>query len=112
MSSDTILKTASDAYVYFYPVVENMKTLFFNSVWPHTESYLGPVNKFFHYTKLIDWTVTDFPNANNDTLYSIVWLDLDERPIILSLPEVHPTSSGKKVRRPGHLHASECHWLF
>lgn len=98
MSLDKTMETACDAYVYFYPIVENMKTLFFSSVWPHTRSYF-PINKFLHYSKLIDWTFSDIVAPNNDTLYSKAWLDLDENPMVLSMPDVPPTATGKKVYR-------------
>lgn len=100
MSTDSVLETASDAYVYFYPIVENLKTLFYDSVWPHTGSYF-PVNKFSHFTQLVDWTFSDVVAPNNDTLYSRAWLDLEEQPIVLSLPDVPTTATGKKVSMQG-----------
>lgn len=98
MSQDSKKLIASDAYVYFYPIVENLKTLFYQSVWPHASgSYLGQLNKFWHFTNLIDWTFVDIVTPNNDTLYSVAWLDLEEQPMVLNLPEVPTTESGKKV---------------
>ena len=96
MSDDT-LETASDAYVYFYPIVENLKTFFFSSVWPHTASYRGPVNQFSHATQLVDWRFSNVVSPNNDTLYSSAWLDLEEQPIVLSLPDVPSAPNNKKV---------------
>ncbi len=90
---ETVHKT--DAYVYFYPVVENLKTLFLSSVWPHTSSYRGAPNVFHHATDLVDYTFTGVVSPNNDTLYSSAWLDLDEQPLILGLPDVTVVSSGK-----------------
>lgn len=86
--SDKTLETASDAYIYFYPIVENLKTLFFASVWPHTSSYVTPVNQFFHSKNLVDWRFTSIVSPNNDTLYSTAWLYLEGQPIVLSLPDV------------------------
>lgn len=86
--SDRTLETASDAYIYFYPVVENLKTLFFASVWPHTSSYATSVNQFYHAKDLVDWRFTSVVSPNNDTLYSSAWLYLEGQPIVLSLPDV------------------------
>ena len=93
MSDNTL--TASDAYIYF---MQNLKTLFYGSVWPHTTSYAGPVNQFSHASQLLDWRFTAVVSPNNDTLYSTAWLDLDQQPMVLRLPTV-PTVSGKKVGR-------------
>lgn len=101
MSDNDTSETASDAYVYFYPIVQNLKTFFFASVWPHTTSYGGPVNQFRHATQLVDWRFTSVVSPNNDTLYSQAWLDLDQQPIVLGLPDV-PTVAGKRVRKHWH----------
>ena len=82
------VEVASQAYAYFYPIVENLKTFYFASVWPHTSDYQGSVNVFKHATKLADWTSASVVAPNNDTLYSVAWLDLEDQPLILNLPEV------------------------
>lgn len=92
--SDTPLEMASDAYIYFYPIVQNLKTLFFASIWPHTPTY-GAVNQFRHATQLLDWRFSSVVAPNNDTLYSQAWLDLEEQPVVLSLPKV-PIMSGNR----------------
>ena len=95
--SESVQATASDAYVYFYPIVQNLKTLYFASVWPHTASYT-PLSQFSHASKLLDWRFTSIVSPNNDTLYSRAWLDLEPQPIVLSLPKVPLTEDGKKVQ--------------
>lgn len=94
--SDTV-STASDAYIYFYPIVQNLKTLYYASIWPHTPSYRAPVNQFSHSSQLLDWRFTAVVSPNNDTLYSRAWLDLEQQPMVLRLPTVPPLASGKKV---------------
>jgi hypothetical protein len=89
-------RTASDAYVYFYPIVQNLKTLYYSSVWPHSLNYNGPVNEFSHASQLLDWMFTAVVSPNNDTLYSQAWLDLEQQPVVLSLPAV-PAIGEKKV---------------
>lgn len=92
---ESVRDKASDAYVYFYPIVQNLKTFYFASVWPHTIGY-GPVNQFSHASRLLDWRFTAVVAPNNDTLYSLAWLDLEQQPIVLGLPTV-PMIGGKKV---------------
>ncbi len=92
------LEIASEAYAYFYPVVQNLKTLFFSSVWSHSSEYIGAINVFRNATKLVDWTFDSIVSPNNDTLYSQAWLDLEEQPLVLSLPSV-PTEPIKVTER-------------
>ena len=47
-----------------------------------------PVNHFSHGDKLTTAEYRDGGSPNNDTLYSITWLNLSEQPIILSHPEM------------------------
>ncbi len=47
-----------------------------------------PVNHFFHSDKLATAEYRDGGSPNNDTAYSITWLNLGEEPIILSHPEM------------------------
>lgn len=88
---------AAEAFVYFFPIVENMKTLVYASIWPHTDKY-GPLNQFNHDTELCDWEFTEFVTPNNDTLH--VLQSLDGEPIVLSHPD-YPTLDGKTVSLQG-----------
>ncbi|MSR09836.1 MAG: DUF1254 domain-containing protein [Gammaproteobacteria bacterium] len=46
----------------------------------------APLNQFFHARKLTTAEYRDGGSPNNDTLYSIAWLDLSKGPVILSHP--------------------------
>ncbi len=46
-----------------------------------------PLNQFWHLRALADASYKDGGGANNDTLYTIAWLDLAKEPLILSVPE-------------------------
>lgn len=102
------VEVASDAYVYFYPVVQNLKNLFQASIWPHSPAF-APLNQFRHSTKLVDWRFTSVVSPNNDTLYSRAWLDLDKTPMILGLPAVPVMDNNKKVpKSPAFVQLHEC----
>jgi hypothetical protein len=47
----------------------------------------APLNQFWHSRKLTDASYRDGGSPNNDTLYSIAWLDLAKEPMILSVPD-------------------------
>ncbi len=46
------------------------------------------MNDFWHASRLMDASYRDGGCPNNDTLYSMAWLDLSEEPIILSHPDM------------------------
>jgi hypothetical protein len=50
-------------------------------------TYQAPFNRFFHMRQLLGPEFTEVVAPNNDTLYSIAWLDLGIEPLILHLPE-------------------------
>ena len=46
------------------------------------------VNHFYHAPKLTDASYRDGGGPNNDTVYSVAWLHVDDEPIILSHPDM------------------------
>ncbi len=48
----------------------------------------APLNHFHHVRNLTDASYRDGGSPNNDTLYSIAWVDLGKEPVILSHPDM------------------------
>jgi hypothetical protein len=48
----------------------------------------APLNHFFHVRKLADASYRDGGSPNEDTLYSMAWVDVAKEPIILSHPDM------------------------
>jgi hypothetical protein len=48
----------------------------------------APLNRFWHSRELTDASYRDGGSPNNDTLYSMAWIDLRREPVVLSVPEV------------------------
>src|SRR5262245_4529013 len=74
------------AYLYGYPLVYNAQLRHKWVTDPKSELY-APFNHFSHHRKLADASYKDGGSPNNDTLYSIAWLDLSREPVILSVPD-------------------------
>jgi hypothetical protein len=74
------------AYIFGYPLLV-MDATMAKMTAPQAE---GPslVNRFDHVSAFPDCTFTDVVSPNNDTLYSIAWLDLKDTPMVLELPEM------------------------
>jgi hypothetical protein len=78
------------AYVYGFPWVylPTIRWLWVTQpVDPRTTPY-APVNQFWHARHLLDASYRNGGSPNNDTLYSIVWLDVTREPIILTVPDM------------------------
>lgn len=79
------------AYIFGFPYVY-LPSLRWNWVTqpkpPGTPIPYAPLNHFFHVRNLADATYRDGGSPNNDTLYSIAWVDVSKEPVILSHPEM------------------------
>lgn len=51
-----------------------------------TDSPIDTLNNFFHFRTLTDADYRDGGTPNNDTLYSVCWLYVEDEPVILSIP--------------------------
>ncbi|MGO8961896.1 MAG: DUF1254 domain-containing protein [Streptosporangiaceae bacterium] len=78
------------AFIYGFPYIFNAKL---RHEWvtqsrdPENIPYAA-VNQFWHASRLTDATYRDGGCPNNDTLYSLAWLDLSDEPVILSHPDM------------------------
>jgi hypothetical protein len=82
--------TGMQAFIYGFPYMYNAKLRHdwvTNKRDPEVVPYAA-VNHFWHAARLIDASYRDGGCPNNDTLYSVAWLDLGEEPVILSHPDM------------------------
>lgn len=79
---------AEQAYIYAYPMIENYRTMFTQVIDKTAPSYLGTFNQLVHAAELLGPEFRDVVRPNNDTLYSMAWLDLRAQPIVLTVPEI------------------------
>ena len=82
-----IWETVEDAYVYAFPLVlmDATETSATNTEEPVTGK--APVNQFIHSVALADAQFRTVVTPNVDTIYSQVWYDLSEEPMVYELPE-------------------------
>lgn len=79
---------AKEAYIYAFPMMENYRTMYVQAVDRGAPSYAAPFNQLLHKTKLLGPEFKDVVRPNNDTLYSMAWLDLRAQPIVITVPEI------------------------
>ena len=82
--------TGMQAFIYGFPYIYNAQL---RHDWvtskrdPDVVPYAA-VDYFWHAARLIDASYRDGGCPNNDTLYSVAWLDLSKEPVILSHPDM------------------------
>lgn len=79
--------TLEEAYVYAFPL-ELMDATMKSAT--NTEEVIpgkAPVNQFMHGQNTVTATFTTVVTPNVDTIYTQVWLDLGEEPIIYTMPK-------------------------
>jgi len=85
-----ILSKVFTAYIYGYAPVAAFATERIQTAVPDSTGVIGlaPVNQFAYATQLADADFTTIIRPNADTIYTLAWLDLNEQPMVMSLPEV------------------------
>lgn len=75
------IKDTAKSYLYGYPLVLMHLTKDSMTTTDRTE-----INRFSHIQTFPDHEFENVVKPNNDTLYSMAWLDLKEGPVVLSIP--------------------------
>ncbi|MFB6523432.1 DUF1254 domain-containing protein [Streptomyces sp. NPDC056401] len=89
LSPDEARKTAAEAWIWGYPLLENYRTLYPQAVDPDDPRSVGGFGRFRHYSQPFSPANTDIVTPNNDTPYSWGWLDLRAEPWVVSVPAVN-----------------------
>ena len=82
-----VWETIEEAYIYAFPLVlmDATKTSATNTEEPVPGK--APVNQFMHGVALANAQFKNVVSPNVDTIYSQVWYDLSEEPMVYVLPE-------------------------
>jgi hypothetical protein len=86
--NNDISNIIADAYIYAYPIIlmkitEDVMT---NVPQPAGNGH-APVNQISHIHVVPDYNFTNVVSPNVDTFYSIAWLNLDNEPMVVSVPD-------------------------
>ena len=88
ISAEEIQAIARDAYIYGYPLVMNLKTIYDYSVDVKSANYKGPLNEISCVARLFTPVDTAIVTPNSDTPYCMFWMDLRNEPLVLTVPEM------------------------
>jgi len=88
-SEQKAYEIARDAYVYAYPIVTMDVSMRQSTNVPDAKTIplRAPINQFAHARTYPRAEDRDVVRYNFDTLYSPVWIDLTQEPIVLSVPD-------------------------
>lgn len=79
---------ATDAYLYFYPLVTmDLTRRQMTNVPAGKEPAYGPPNTFNNVPAYPSATDKVVVRPNFDTLYSVAWVDLSKEPVVVSVPD-------------------------
>jgi hypothetical protein len=85
---DQIGELATNAYIYAYPLIMMEITRRVSTNFADASQFgKAPMNQFGSVPAFPDATFTDVVRPNADTLYSIVWFDVSQEPLLISVPD-------------------------
>jgi len=85
---DEVRAVAEEAYVFAFPILEQYKMFYVQTQDEASGAYEGPPNAISHKKALLGPDYTQIVRPNNDTFYSLVWLDMRAEPVVLSVPAI------------------------
>ena len=88
VSAEEAQAIARDAYVYGFPLVMNLKTIYDYTVDVESPNYKGPLNELSCVARLFTPADTAVVTPNSDTPYCMFWMDLRSEPVVLTVPEL------------------------
>ena len=86
-ADENVWECLEDAYVYAFPLVLMDATRIFATNTEKVITGKAPVNQLMHGATLADAQFRSVVTPNVDTIYSQVWYDLSEEPMVYELPE-------------------------
>jgi len=88
ISDAEVRAIAEDAFIYFYPMLENYKTMFGLAIYTESDQYRAPFNVIKSDARVLTPADTIVVSPNSDTPYSGIWLDLRAEPMVVSVPQI------------------------
>lgn len=78
-----------EAYIYAFPLIMMDVTKDVSTAVPKAGQYTAPVNQFSVMTHYPDASFRAVARTGLDTLFAVAWADLDQEPLVLSVPDTH-----------------------
>lgn len=79
---------AEAGFIYGLPIVMSYAAMYEHAVDRQSKTFKAPFNRIRNEGRAFTYRDVDVNLPNNDTPYSVAWMDLRAEPIVLSVPEV------------------------
>lgn len=89
LTDDELTEIAIEAYFYAYPLVimDVTRQVGTNCETANGAKMSAPMNQFAHVPVFPDASFTDVVRPNADTLYSVLWFDVTQEPLVIHVPD-------------------------
>ena len=87
LTADEAKEIAVNAYIFAYPMVLMEATRRVISNAEQVDAHHAPMNQFLHMTAFPDAKFTDMVRPNADTLYSQLFFDVSQEPLVIHVPD-------------------------
>ncbi|WP_237067410.1 DUF1254 domain-containing protein [Microbulbifer guangxiensis] len=77
---------AKEAWLFGLPLVMFEKQIDYSTYATQAGEARAPINQFAHYRRFVDASNRSIVGFNVDNLYSLAWIDLEEEPLVLTVP--------------------------
>jgi hypothetical protein len=88
-TNNEVQELAKETYIFSYPLIIHYYTLYKHAVYQQSGDFTGGFGKFLHLGLVTPGDV-DIVAPNNDTPYSLSWVDARSEPWVLVMPPVEP----------------------
>ena len=88
ISVDEARATAKEAYIYGFPIVDNMRIQYAYFTDKNNTEYKGPRNQIINIPRVYTSEDKAIQTPNSDTPYSWIGLDLRAEPMVFTIPPI------------------------
>lgn len=88
ITTDEVRTIAQEAYIYGFPIVDNMRIQYSYFVDQGDPEYKGPYNQLVNIPRVYTPADKAIQTPNSDTPYSWIGLDLRAEPIVFTVPPI------------------------
>ena len=96
---------AEAGFIYGLPIVMSYAAMYEHAVDRQSKTFKAPFNRIRNEGRAFTYRDVDVNLPNNDTPYSVAWMDLRAEPIVLSVPEVDSNRYYSIMLRDGNFYS-------
>ncbi len=96
---------AEAGFIYGLPIVKNYAAMYEQAINRRSGHFKAPFNRIKNADRVFTHRDTGLALPSNDTLRSVLWMDLRAEPIVLTVPAVNPERYYSVMLRDGNFYS-------